>query len=337
MSSGKAPRSAAGSQARQRIGRIASAIGRRLAGALAVVVTVSLLTFSLVHLAPGNAEDAILGYGRLTPEALSAVREQYGLDRPLPQQYFHWVSNAVQFDFNVSPRTREPVSKAIAERWRVSFFLATYAFILTVLIGIPAGIVAALHHSGSLDRALSASSLLALCAPPFATSMLLLYLFAVSLGWFPVAGAGRGFLDRLAHLTLPALALAIGAIGYLMRVTRAAVTTELARDYTTFARARGLSFARVVFVHVLRNAAIPVVTMSGFVFTSLVTGALLVEIVFSLPGLGLLLAESLAARDIPMIQGITLLFAAFIVSVNLLVDLIYVALNPRIRLGQAGL
>ena len=317
--------------------RIAGALGRRLAGACAVIVTVSVLTFSLIHMAPGNAEDAILGYGKLTPEAISAVREQYGLDKPLVEQYLRWFANALQLDFNVSPRTREPVLAAIADRWRVSFFLAVYAFILTVAVAIPAGILAALHHTRRLDAAISTSSLIALCAPPFATSILLLYLFAVMFELFPVAGAGEGFVDRVAHLTLPALALSIGAIGYLVRITRAAVATELGRDYTTFARARGLSFGRIVFVHVLRNASIPIVTMSGFVFTSLVTGALLVEIVFSLPGLGQLLVESLSARDIPMIQGITFIFAAFIVTVNLLVDLAYLALNPRMRLGQAGI
>lgn len=316
--------------------RITEAIAGRLLGAAAVVIAISVLTFSLIHLAPGNPEDAILGYGRLTPEAVSQVRSQYGLDRPLPAQYLAWLAGAVRLDFNVSPRTREPVLASIAERWRVSVFLATYALVITVVIAIPAGILAALHRGRRLDAFVSTVSLAALCAPAFATSILLLYAFAVTLELFPVAGAGHGFLDRLAHLTLPALALAIGAAGYLVRITRAAVAAELSRDYATFARARGLSPARVVFVHVLRNAAIPIVTMSGFVFTGLVTGAVLVEIVFSLPGLGQLLVESLSARDIPMIQGITFVFAAFIVAVNLAVDVAYLVLNPRVRLAQAA-
>ena len=312
------------------------AFGRRLAGAIAILLAASLLAFSLIHLAPGSVEDALLGYGKTTPEAIAAVRQEYGLDRPLPQQYFSWLAGVAHFDFKVSPRTREPVVRTIAERWKVSAFLGLYAFIITLCVAIPLGILAALHGTSAVDRAISAGSLFALCSPPFAVGVLLLYLFAVALEIFPVAGAGKGFVDRLEHLTLPALALATGAVAYLLRVTRAAVITELNKDYVIFARARGLSESRTIFVHVLRNAAVPIVTMGGFVFASLITRSTLIEIVFSLPGLGQLMLESLSSKDIPTIQALTILLAALIVGINILVDVVYFFLNPRIRLGQEG-
>ncbi len=308
----------------------------RLVGAITILLAASLLAFSLTHLAPGSIEDALLGYGKATPEVVAAIRRQYGLDQPLPQQYLSWLANAVRLDFNISPRTREPVIRTITERYGVSAFLGVYAFVITLCVAIPLGILAALRRSSAVDRVISAFSLFALCSPPFAVGVLLLYVFAVALELFPVAGAGEGFTGRLEHLTLPAVALAAGAIAYMLRITRAAVIAELDQDYVTFARARGLSSRRTLLVHVLHNAAIPIVTMGAFVLASLITGGILIEIVFSLPGLGLLLLESLYSKDIPMIQGLIVIYAALIVGMNILVDVVCFALNPRIRLAQGA-
>ncbi len=307
-------------------------IGRRLLGSVAVLLLVTFLTFSLVHLAPGSPESALVGDGRQTPEVQAAIREQYGLNRPFLAQYADWLKDAARLDFNVSPRTREPVTEAIQQRWGDSAFLAAYAFLLTFAIAVPLGVLSALRQRTATDRAVSIGGLVGLCAPPFAVGILLLYVFAVTLHLFPTAGAGSGFVDRLHHLTLPAVALAIASTAWIARVTRAAMIVELDQDYVVFARARGLSRRRVVIAHALRNALMPVVTMGGFLFASLITGALLVEIVFSLPGLGLLFLQSIDSKDIPMIQGMTLLFATLIIVINLIVDLLYLLINPRVRI-----
>jgi peptide/nickel transport system permease protein len=194
-----------------------------------------------------------------------------------------------------------------------------------------------MRRGGSLDRAIVGLSIVGISAPAFVVGVALLYIFAIVLPWFPAFGPGDGFFDELWHLTLPAIALALGGAAFLVKHTRAALINVLDQDYLSFARARGLSRRRVLFVYALRNALIPIVTVSALVLAGVITGALLVEVTFSLPGIGSLLVNAVSTKDLPMVQGVTMTIAIVILLANLVADLVYVAVDPRIRFRRGGL
>jgi peptide/nickel transport system permease protein len=233
-------------------------------------------------------------------------------------------------------RSSVPVSSEIGSRIGVTALLGLYASLIAVCVGVPLGMLSAFRHRRLVDRVVVGVSVVGVSAPAFISGIFLLYVFAVSFGWFPVSGQGTGFVDRLWHFTLPAAALALSALALIVKLTRAGMVRALEQDYVAFARARGLSWSRVATRYALRNALVPVVTAGGLIVGYTLTGAVLVESTFSLPGLGSLLIDAVNFKDVPVVQAIALTFATIIVIVNLATDLLYRAVDPRIRFGSTS-
>ncbi|WP_331372734.1 ABC transporter permease [Sinorhizobium chiapasense] len=307
---------------------------RRLAVTIPLLLIISFGVFALVHIAPGDPVRSLLGARAPDPATVAAIRARYHLDDPFLVQYGKWLSQVIRGDLGVSIQGNRAVTSTIADRLGVTIFLSLMSTILVLGLGILLGAVAAFRRGTRLDRAVVMFSVFGISSPAFVTGIFLLYLFGVLLHWFPIFGPGKGFLDRAWHLALPALALATSVMAIVVKITRAAMIEELARDYVTFARARGLSSRRILFAYVLRNSLIPVVTAAGLIVVGIVAGAIYVEVTFSLPGLGASMVDAIQKRDIPTIQGTTLLFSAFVLLVNLAVDVIYTLIDPRIRFGR---
>ena len=299
---------------------------RRLAGAAVVLTLLSFLVFSLLYLVPGDPVKILVGTRRLTPEVRQAVTARYGLDEPLVVRYWHWLTRALSGDFGDSVRSATPVTDVLASRVSLTAWLTIGAFILAVAVGIPLGIAAARRRGTWVDRAIVGWSVVGVSAPGFALGLVLLYVFGLMLGWFPVFGEGTGLVDTLWHLTLPSIALATGIGAMLVRITRAAVGAELSQDYVTFARSRGVPSRRITAMYV-RGAALPIITSAGL-------STVLVEEAFSLPGLGQLLADSITYKDMPVVQAIALLVAFVIIAVTLIVDVVAFAVDPRQTIGE---
>jgi peptide/nickel transport system permease protein len=315
------------------------AVGRlileRLAVAIPLLFLISLGVFALVHLAPGDPVRALLGTKSADPETLAALREKYHLNDPFIVQYGKWLWQVLQGDLGRSINGNRKVWNAIAERSSVTLTLSAIGTVIVLVFGILLGMAAAFKRGTRLDRAMVMFGVFGISSPAFVTGIFLLYLFGVVLGWFPTFGAGRSnFGDMLWHLTLPALALALSVMAIVVKITRAAMIEELDRDYVTFARARGLSATRITLAYVLRNALIPVITAAGIVVVGLLASAIYVEVTFALPGLGSLTVDAVQKRDIPLIQGTTLVFACFVVAINLIIDVVYTLIDPRIRFGK---
>jgi peptide/nickel transport system permease protein len=312
----------------------ATFILRRLGVLAILLVFVSFAVFSLLYIAPGSVIDALLGTNPRTPQEVTFLTNEYHLNKPFWTQYWLWASQAAQLHFGNSIQTSLPVTDEIRTRLPTTLFLGIYAYILTMVLGIGGGMLAALRKRGTVDRGIVGGSMVALSTPAFVSGVFLIWLFAIVVHWFPASGPGSGFTDQVWHLTLPAVALALTGMAFLVKHTRAAMIGVIDQDYVTFARARGLSRARVLLSYELRNALIPIVTMSGLILSYVITGAVLVEDTFSVPGIGQLLVQSATAKDLPMIQGVAMLVAVVIVVANLLADLTYMAVDPRIRLGR---
>lgn len=309
-------------------------LGRRLAGMAGIMVAVSLLVFGLLALSPGSTLAMLLGGRPASPEVVQALTEQYRLDDPFWVQYFSWLSRAGTGDFGRSTQSGEAVTSVIAAHLPVTIELSLFVLVLVLLIGIPAGMLSGLRPGRSFDRFASATAIISMSAPTFIVGLVLIYICGVQFAWFPVFGAGGPDLfDRIRHLTLPAIALATILIALVMRQTRAAVLGAADQDYVTFARARGVGRARVLRQYVFRNASLPIVTSTGLVMINAISGAVLVEYVFSLPGIGALMVQVVQANDIPVVQGLAVLIALFIVVITLVVDLITLAIDPRTRIG----
>jgi peptide/nickel transport system permease protein len=307
----------------------------RLAVAIPLLLIISLGVFALVHIAPGDPVRALLGTRASDPATLAALREKYHLNDPFLVQYGKWLWQVLQGDLGRSINGNRLVLSAIKERAGVTAFLSLIGTAIVLVFGVTLGMIAALRRGTRLDRAMVMFGVFGISSPAFVTGIFLLYFFGVVLGWFPTFGAGReGFGDRLWHLTLPALALALSVMAIVVKITRASMIEELDRDYVTFARARGLSASRIIFGYVLRNALIPVVTAAGLVVVGLLASAIYVEVTFALPGLGSLTVEAVQKRDIPLIQGTTLVFSCFVVLINLAIDIVYTLIDPRIRFGK---
>jgi peptide/nickel transport system permease protein len=316
---------------------VAAAIGfvaRRLVQLIAQVLAISVVIFALLYLAPGSVEQMLLGDQPMSPDVVKAVRAQYHLDEPLPVQYAIWLRDAARLDFGSSIRTNEPVVDALARRIPLTISLIGYGFVIAMGAGIALGLLAGLKRATITDRAVVALSVVGISSPAFVSGLVLLYVFGVLIPIFPIFGQGNGFFSQLWHLALPALALALTGMALVIKLTRAAVIDALGKDYVVFARARGLSRARVLGAYVLRNSLIAIVTAGGVIFSRLLFATVLVEVTFALPGLGSLLIDSVNFKDMPMVQGLGMLFAALIIAVNIAVDLAYMFIDPRIGFGR---
>jgi peptide/nickel transport system permease protein len=306
---------------------------RRLAMLALTLLIASFAIYAALSIAPGDPLSVLTGGRTLPPDALAVLRARYHLNEALPAQYWHWLTSALQGDLGESIALRESVNTLIRERAGVTLELVVYASILILLLGIGSGVLAGLRR-GAVDTTVIAGTTVFAAIPSFVAAIVLISVFAVKLGWFPALGAGTGVLDRLWHLTLPAIALALSALAIVARVTRVAVREEMAREHVQTAISRGLPSHLVVRRHVLRNAAIPITTVTGITLASLIALSAVVERAFSLNGLGAALVSAAASKDFAVVQGIALILVAAFVVTNALVDLLYASLDPRIALGS---
>jgi ABC-type dipeptide/oligopeptide/nickel transport system permease component len=304
-----------------------SFLARRLVLTIPVLLGVATLVFSLIHLVPGDPAQAMLGEGA-SPEDIAQLRTRLGLDRPLPEQYWAYLKGLTRGDLGTSLRTQQPVAEQIGERLPATAELAGAAMLVAVALAVPLGVVAAVWRGTWIDQSAMAVALAGISVPGFWLGPLLALVFAVELGWLPVSGRGT-----LGHLVLPALTLGAALAAILARMTRASVLEELREPYVVAARARGASRVRAVVVHALGNSLIPVVTVLGLQLGAVLTGSIITETIFSWPGVGRLLIQSINFRDYPMVQGCILLIAITYVTMNLVTDVIYGWLDPRIRVG----
>lgn len=308
-------------------------IARRLLALVPVLMIVGVVGFLILHLTPGDPAAMMLGPDA-TEWEIQQLRTQMGLDLPVGVQLWRWFSRALQGDLGWSLFLKRPVLQAIFERLEPTLFLTTLALFLSVMIGIPSGVLASINHNTVLDQVFMGLSLVGVSMPSFWFGLNLILVFAVWLRWLPVAGYVP-FADNpagtLRSLLLPALTLGFVSSALIARMTRSSMLEVLRLDYVRTARAKGLSERRVIYGHALRNAMIPVITVIGLSLGGLIAGAMVTETVFALPGVGRLVVSSVFRRDYPMIQGALLFVASSYVFVNLLVDLMYVLLDPRIK------
>jgi peptide/nickel transport system permease protein len=301
----------------------------RLAQAVPVALAVATLVFALIHLVPGDPVELMLGEGAQAAD-VAALRERLGLDRPLGEQYLEFLAGLVRGRLGTSLATGRPVTAMLAEHYPATLELAAGAFFVGLLVALPLGAYAAVRRGRAADEVVRVAALAGVSMPSFWLGPLLILLFAVQWDLLPVAGR-----EGPASVVLPSLTLGAGLAGLLTRIVRAALADELERPYTVTARAKGLSRQRVLVRHALRNALVPVVTVAGLQFGVLLTGAIITETIFAWPGLGRLLIQAIRLRDYPLVQGAILAIALTYVLVNLLTDLVYAWLDPRIRLGGA--
>jgi peptide/nickel transport system permease protein len=308
---------------------------RRLVMLVPVLIVVGVVVFGLVHLTPGDPAAVILG-DRATPEDIARLRDQLGLNDPLPVQFVHWFGNVLRLDFGESIFLGEPVTQALLDRVQPSALLTLYALSIQVLIGIPAGVLAAVRYNSPVDRALTVMAISGSAIPTFFLGILLILIFAVRLRWLPSGGYVPFGEDPVAHvkgMLMPAFALGFSAAGLLARLVRSSMLDVLREDYVRTAFAKGLPEQLVIVRHALRNALIPALTVIGISLGALLGGAVVTETVFTIPGMGRLVVQSIARRDYPVIQGAIIAIAMTYVLVNLVVDVLYVYVDPRVRIG----
>jgi peptide/nickel transport system permease protein len=308
---------------------------QRLVSTIPVLFLVSVGVFSLIHLTPGDPVTIMLGEER-DQRIIDATRHELGLDQPIPIQYAAWLGRVLQGDLGKSIRSKQPVSELIAQRVLATTQLAVLSIILALLIAIPAGVLSAVKRGSALDVATTTVSLMGVAVPSFFLGILLIFLFSLKLRWLPPTGYVNPFVDPIASLKLmimPALTLGAGAAAVITRIARSSLLEVLDQEYVRTARAKGLRETIVVRRHALRNALIPVVTVTGLSAGHLLGGAVIVEQVFALPGLGRLAVDNIFNRDFPVVQGVVLLLAVIFLAINFIVDLLYAALDPRIKYG----
>lgn len=307
-------------------------IGRKLLMSVPILLGVLTAVFLFVRLVPGDPAQAILGE-YATEESLANLREQLGLTRPPLEQYFTFMGNALQGEFGRSLQTKQPVMARIIDALPATLQLAAGSIVVAVLVGVPLGVVAAVKRNRMPDYIATVVSLLGVSMPNFWFGILLLILFAVKLDWFPLTGAGTSgnILETLKFLVLPSLTLGIAEAGLIARMTRSSMLEILDQDFIRTARAKGLRARTIVYRHALRNALIPVVTIVGLNMGRLLGGTVIVETLFVRPGLGQIVVSSMVNRDYPQVQGTVAFFAVAIIAVNVLIDVAYGMLDPRIR------
>jgi peptide/nickel transport system permease protein len=308
-------------------------VGRRLLVMLPTLLLVSIFVFALQQLLPGDPAEAMAGEER-DPQVIEYLRAKYRLDQPIPVQYAYWLGSVLQGDFGQSIRTQLPIGEMILQKLPITIQLAVVAMLVAILIGIPAGIVAAVWRGTRLDHGANVVALSGLSIPNFWLGIMLILLFSVQLGWLPSGGYVSPREDLAANLQgmlLPALVLGTGNAAVLMRHTRSAMLGVLRQDYIRTARAKGVRERLVVLKHALRNALVPVVTLGTLQFGELLAGAVLTEQVFSIPGFGKLIVDAVFTRDYAVVQAVVLCVAVAFLFMNLLADTAYVLLNPRLR------
>jgi peptide/nickel transport system permease protein len=310
---------------------------RRLLAVLPVLLVVSLVVFLILRLAPGDPAAVIAGNSATNAE-IDRIREQLGLDRSILSQYFIWIGRVFQGDLGYSYYLSKPVTELIGQRIEPTLALAMGTLLLAMVVAIPLGTIAAWRMGGWLDKILSGFSVAGFSVPVFVIGYLLIYLFAIRLEWLPVQGykalmgpKGASLWDWMRQLTLPWMTLAMIYVALIARVTRASVSEALTEDYIRTARAKGVTERAVLLRHALSNAAVPIVTVIGIGVALLIGGVVVTETVYAIPGLGMLTVDAVLNRDFPVIQGLVLLFSCAYVFINLLVDLSYLFLDPRIR------
>ncbi|GED70796.1 peptide ABC transporter permease [Brevibacillus reuszeri] len=307
---------------------MAQYLWNRLAAGLLVVFGISVFTFALVHMIPGDPVRMMLGQ-KATQEQVEHIREQMGLNKPLVEQYTTYVTGIIQGDFGTSLKTGQPVLTEIMNRFPATLKIAVTAILIAIVVGIAMGIVAAKYKDTIVDRAVLTLATMGVSIPGYWLGLLLMLLFAVKWKWFPIAG-GTGLKD----LVLPAVTLGVYASTIICRLTRSGMLEVLSQDYIRTARAKGINESVILFRHAFRNVMIPVVTVVGLQMASLLGGAVLIEQVFSWPGIGTLAIDAIFSRDFPMIQGTTLFMGIVYVSVNIVIDLLYGFIDPRIDVSQ---
>lgn len=311
-------------------------ITRRLIMAVPVLLLVTIIVFSLLHLLPGDPATVILGQ-EATQEAIDAMRLELGLNKPLIIQYFDWLGKIIQGDFGRSLIDRTPVSKLILQRLPATMELTLGAFLVAVLIAFPAGIISAIRPGKWIDHFCTALALGGLSIPHFWLGMMFIIIFAVKLGWLPASGYVPFSEDpagNLSAMIMPMVATGLRESAVLMRMLRSSLLEVVEADYIRTAYSKGLSERTVIVGHALRNAMVPVLTTSGLVIASLLGGLVITETIFSIPGYGKLIVESIFNRDFVTVQGAILVSAVFVVFINLLVDILYTFIDPRITLGK---
>ena len=306
-------------------------LGHRLLHTVPVIVGITLASFVLIHLVPGDPIRIMLG-GKATKEHVAEVSHTLKLDRPLPVQYLTFVGGATHGDLGESIIQRRPVSGIVSERIGPSIFLLIYATLIGVVLALPLGILSALRHNRPLDHAIRLLTLVAFAMPSFWLALILIRTFSLDLGIFPVSGYGTGFVGHVRNLTLPALTIGLFLTSMLVRSLRSSLIDVFSEEYVEAARARGLSESRVVLRHSLRNALIATLTVLAVNLGFLIGGAVVIEKVFDIPGLGQLLVDSIFTRDFPVLQGLTLVFGLLVIAINLFSDLAYAVIDPRVRL-----
>lgn len=306
---------------------------RRLLSAIPVLFIVSLISFALMRLIPGDPAAAIAGTSA-TPAQIEQLRKDLGLDEPLMLQLLHFYEGLLRGDLGKSLLLGKSVLSATMERLPVTLGLSLYALVLTLLIGVSSGIIAALRQNSWIDQAAMMVAMIGISVPNFFLGLLMIIFFAVQLGWLPSGGYVAFTQDPIGWLrstTMPAISLALLQAGLLARITRSGMLEVLRQDYVRTARAKGLPERQVILKHALANALIPIVTVVGIIISLLLSGAVVTEALFSLPGMGQLLTQAVLSRDYPMVQGGLLLVTTFLVLTNILIDVLYALLDPRVR------
>lgn len=307
---------------------------KRVLVTVPILLGATILTFGLVALTPGNPVDYIIAFQDVSPEVEQQLREQYGLDKPLYLQYLDWLGGVVQFDFGDSISNQRPVSELIMSRLPYTLLMGSMAFLVTLITAIPTGIVAAYYRGSIIDQVSRVFSVVGIAIPNFFLGILLLLIFSSQLNIFPFlapSDAGVFTPEMIIYTILPAVTIGTAATALLMRLMRSSMIEELDKDYVTMARAKGLPERTVVRKHVLRNSLISVVTVTAIQVAFIISGSVVVEIVFSYPGIGRLLVNSVGARDFPVIQALVLLIGVAVILANLVADILYAYLDPRIR------
>lgn len=305
----------------------------RLLAAIPIFALVAIFIFSLVHLTPGDPAVLLAG-DNANPQQVEKIRERLHLDQPIIVQFGIWAGNALRLDLGDSVYSNQPVTKLIAQRVEPTMVLALVTLIFTVAISVPLGVIAAWRANGLVDRVIMAFAVLGFSVPVFVIGYLLVYFFAVKLKWFPVQGykpLEDGVLATLHSVTLPSIALAMVFAALIARVTRAAMLEALNENFTRTARAKGLGTFRILVVHALKSAGVPVITVIGIGFATLVGGVVVTESVFNIPGIGRLTVDAITRRDYPVVQGVILFFSGLLIFINLLVDLSYALFDPRVK------
>lgn len=306
---------------------------RRVLAVMPVLMVVAIIVFMMLRMTPGDPAAVIAG-DSASADDINRVRTELGLDKALPLQFFAWLGQVLQGDLGYSFFYKMEVSQLIAQRLGPTLSVAGWTMVLTVLMAVPLGLLAAWRRGGWLDRSIMAASVAGLSIPVFVGGYVLIWLFAMQLGWLPSQGYtpyAQGVLPWLSGLVLPCLTLAVLYTALIARVTRAAVSEALTEDFVRTVRAKGVSELRLMLRHALTNAAVPIVTVIGLSLAGLISGVVVTETIFAIPGVGQLTVDAVLSRDYPLIQGITVFFSLVYVVINLLVDLSYLMLDPRIR------